>query len=284
MNRTAISTLAILAAASGALAQVGTGVTLSTGSLVFKQADWPTVANATAASLAISSSDRFRINDLGPNGSNQMGANMWFFRTAGGLKPASNFNNAVLANSSSTSATWTFATIGNAVGLSASLTASISQSGPKVGQLSQVMTLSNSTADPITIQLFNFMKFHAFVPAGNQVSGSATAISASLTSGTVGYTVTSTLSSATSTRWQIDGSSNSSGVLNSLITANNYNLNNTAGGNVNALNPMGALQWQNLVIPAGGSISAATTYSVIPAPSALALLGLGTLAANRRRR
>jgi uncharacterized protein (TIGR03382 family) len=146
------------------------------------------------------------------------------------------------------------------------------------------MTLSNSTSTDITIQLFNFMKFHAFVPAGNAVTGSPTALSASITSGTVGYTVTSTLSSATSTRWQIDGSSTSSGVLNSLITVNNYNLNNAAGGNVNALNPMGALQWQNLVIPASGSISAATTYSVIPAPGALALLGLGSLATTRRRR
>lgn len=277
----AVTMVASMAMAAGALAQVGTGVTLTAGTLTFKQADWPTTNNVAATGFNITSSDRFRISDLGASGSNHMGANMWFYRIGSGLIKANNFNNATLITSTANSASWSFALPSS---ISAVLSQSVSQAVAQTGQLDQTMVLTNNGALDATIQIFNFAKYHAFVPASNAVAGNAGLLQGKFTPSALGYEVTTALTSATSTRFQIDPSSTGSGVLNSLVSTNLYNLNNSISGNASSQNPMGALQWQNLFIPAGGSVTIASTFSVTPAPGAIALLGLGGLVAGRRRR
>jgi|GEM_PF-4793720 len=284
MKTTMIAALAGTMFASAALAQSGSGVTLTAGTVTFKQADWQTTPTATAAAILPSPTPQnFTISDLGPSGSNQMGGNMWFYRTSS-FGRARNFNNATNKTTTANTASWDF----NIDGLiSAKLSMAVTQPAAGQGKLVQTMTLTNVSGADITFQLYNFAKFHAFVPAANAVSGSATRIQGTNTPSSVGSLVTASLESTgpiASNRFQMDPTSTSTGVLNSIINTNNYNLNNAISGNVNSQNPMGALQWQNLFIANGDTITVQTTFLVVPAPTSLALLGLGGLVAGRRRR
>ncbi len=284
MKTTMIAAVAGMCFATAALAQSGSGVTLTAGSVTFKQADWQTTPSATAATfLPASVPQNFRIEDLGPSGSNAMGGNMWFYRTSS-FGRARNFNNATNKTSTANSASWNFDLDGS---ISAKLSMAVTQPAAGQGKLVQTLELTNVSGADITFQLYNWAKFHAFIPAANAVSGSATSIQGTNTPSSVGSLVTASLSSTgqvASTRFQMDPSSNSTGVLNSIINSNNYNLNNAISGNNSSQNPMGALQWQNLFIANGATITVETTFLVVPAPSAMALLGLGGLVATRRRR
>jgi hypothetical protein len=284
MKTTMIAAVAGLCFATAAFAQSGSGVTLTAGSVTFAQADWQTTAAATAATfLPTVAPQLFKISDLGPNGSNAMGGNMWFYRTSSFGK-ARNFNNATNKTSTANSASWNFDLDGS---ISAKLSMAVTQPAAGQGKLVQTLVLTNVSGADLTFQLYNWAKFHAFVPAANAVSGNATKIQGTNTPSSVGSLVTASLSSTgavASNRFQMDPSSNSNGVLNSIINTNNYNLNNTASGNNSSQNPMGALQWQNLFIANGATITVETTFLVVPAPSAMALLGLGGLVATRRRR
>jgi hypothetical protein len=86
-------------------------------------------------------------------------------------------------------------------------------------------------------------------------------------------------------RWQVgplSGAGSPRDDLTDLAVNDLTNTNNTPVGD-NA----GALQWQGLTIPSGGSVGGRITLGynyVVPAPGAAALLGLGALAMGRRRR
>ncbi|MDX2118950.1 MAG: PEP-CTERM sorting domain-containing protein [Planctomycetota bacterium] len=284
MKTTMIAALAGTMFATAAFAQSGSGVTLTAGTVTFTQADWQTTPTATAATfLPTSVPQNFKISDLGPNGSNAMGGNMWFYRISS-FGRARNFNNATNKTVTANTASWDFSLDGS---INAKLSMAVTQPAAGQGKLVQTLSLTNVSGADITFQLFNWAKFHAFIPAANAVSGSATKIQGTQTPSSVGSLVTASLSSTgavASNRWQMDPSSNSNGVLNSIINTNNYALNNAASGNVNSQNPMGALQWQNLFIANGDTVTVETTFLVVPAPSSLALLGLGGLVAGRRRR
>jgi hypothetical protein len=212
-----------------------------------------------------------------------MGGNMWFYRISS-FGRARNFNNATNKTVTANTASWDFSLDGS---INAKLSMAVTQPAAGQGKLVQTLSLTNVSGADITFQLFNWAKFHAFIPAANAVSGSTTKIQGSQTPSSVGSLVTASLSSTgavASNRWQMDPSSNSNGVLNSIINTNNYALNNAASGNAASQNPMGALQWQNLFIADGQTVTVETTFLVIPSPSSLALLGLGGLVAGRRRR
>jgi hypothetical protein len=86
--------------------------------------------------------------------------------------------------------------------------------------------------------------------------------------------------------WNIgpfSGTSSPRTLLSNTAVNDLTNIDSAAGPADNAA----AFQWQNLQIEAGGTIGGRVTLGynyVIPAPGAAALLGLGALAAGRRRR
>lgn len=151
--------------------------------------------------------------------------------------------------------------------------------GAVAGQatLTQTMTITNTSANALDLALFNYGDFDV-----NNSSG--TDVATSLASDIMQITDVSTVQwqGAGASAYQVTAYSTLSGLLTDAAI---NNLNNT-GLPFPSGDFTGAWQW-NQSIAVGGSYSVTSTIAVntaVPAPGALALLGLAGVAGGRRRR
>jgi uncharacterized protein (TIGR03382 family) len=255
-----------MAVASNALAQVGSGGTINQGSSTFTIADYPTVGTGNG------NTSNFRVND--PAGVDHAFQTNWWFRTAGASRET-------LLNSA-TSSSYT-GNVGQAsfllaANVPATLVTFVEQTGVGRGRLTQTLVVTNNTSEAITLDLFNYTDLDVNNAAGgNNVSIlNPTLMQVSRGDWTVQY------SGIGATAYQNTAFSTLRGLL---TNASVNNLDNTPGvGSVIAPQDFtGAFQW-SITIDPGFSRSVTSSISVIPTPGAAALLGLGALAAGRRRR
>lgn len=307
-----LTLLALLAGAGPALAQSGSGVSITDNNITWTQANWQTSATATPGTTAWAPTVQpgaLRVNDL-PQGINSFSTfahqNDWFYRfttPSGGTELRErNFNNLGTPVVTGNTATWTFS-LPNSSSLGGSLNATLTQTvrglgvGTGQGRVDQTVTLSNPGSTDQTLALYNWAKFFAGLTASSTNNALVTSsgagqrsisfVNSSSWADPVWATLSASGLSTTATNWQVDTFSTSSGVLaglsNTGITALNGQINSVATTTGFVNNPQAALRF-DLLVPAGGSTSVTTSLIVVPSPAPAALLGLGGLAAVRRRR
>lgn len=299
----ALSVAASLAISAGALAQAGSGVSITNNNVTWTQPDWPTTNTAAASTwMPASQPNAFTVNDL-PLGVNSFtnfaNQNGWWYRfsTAGGAELRErNFANLGPATIVGNQATWTFSLASTNASLpdvvNAVLTQTVTGSGNQQGSMSQSLTLTNNGATNVSIRLFNWMKYHAgfTLSSSNAVVGALGSVkSTNNNSWAFPVSVTMATDGSGTGSWRADTASTSSGILSLLSDSsilgsplnNQINALGVTSGNVSNLS--NAFVW-DVTIPAGSSVTIGDSLTVVPAPASLALVGLGGLIAGRRRR
>lgn len=248
-----------------AFAQPGTGGTISHLNTSFTQGDSPTVGTGAGPNAALT---------VGGSGNpDHLGASWWWTRTSQNASRE-------LANNNATGPSWSgrvgqlsFADVPS--GTSITRTYLVTGLGDGRGVLEEGATVTNTTATILTVDLFHFLD----PTLGGNVGGISAAINGAnssirMTSGDwVGF-------------YEGAGQPFQAGAAGNVLTlltngvANDFN--NTGlpfgPGDFEA-----GFQWRFILGP-GESASASMTYTIAPAPGAVALLGLaGAIVARRRR-
>jgi hypothetical protein len=258
-----------LALAGTALGQTGTGFTISDGDVFFTQVNSPTSGTGTVSGAA------FRVN--GATGLDHVFETWWWFRVEGDTREFA-LNNAAgtVAAGNTATTTWNMAGAagGSPYAFSAVLTYTVTDTGENLGQVAQSMVITNTGSDAITLNLFQYTDF--------DVNGTASTDSA--TGGLDGITIsdgpfTILYQGVGASAYQVTTFATLRGLLTNTTVDN---LNNT-GLPFGPGDFTGGFQW-TLTLGAGESTTVMASMAVIPTPASLALLGLGGLAAARRRR
>jgi MYXO-CTERM domain-containing protein len=317
------TTVSLLAAAGGALivsasalAQAGSGASITNNNITWTQADWQTT-NTAGASAYSAVNNNLRVNDLpismAQSFTNFVSQNEFFYRFTGTgsgnfeLRER-NFANLGTPTITGNVSTWTFSLANSATNfagqtLAATLTQTVTGQGNGRGRVDQTLTLTNNSAQPAGIAIFNWARFQA----GLTISSANTVSNSSSGPGQFSFTTTNLTSSAfidpetgnnvpvsvtfsasglssLNNGYQFESFSTSTGLLPGLTNSTLTSLTNAAPSSGNLNSPTGAFRW-DLSIPAGGgSASISSSFSIIPAPGAAGLLGLAGLLGMRRRR
>lgn len=152
--------------------------------------------------------------------------------------------------------------------------------GSRVSDMSQQIVITNSSS---TVRTFSFFQYCDFDLNGNIVddaAGVANANAVYQADYLNGTTVSETVFTPTFSRVEVGIYANT---LNSLDDAGVTTLNNNAGPFTGSADYTWALQW-DIVLQPGQSFQISKDLQIVPTPGAFALLGLGGLAASRRRR
>lgn len=265
MNAFGIAIVAGTLVAGSALGQVGSGGTISNGDTVFTIADYATsgTGNGQTANFSVT----------GAAGTDHMFQTNWWYRLPGQTRES------VLNSATSFSYVGNIAqvrfTLGN--GVIATLTSQVQQTGAGSGRLTQTLDVTNNTLDPITISLFNY----ADLDVNNTGTNDVTILSNSLMRAASGG-ITAQYSGIGAGAYQEDAFSGLRTLLADTAITNLTSLP-VVGTSVQH-DFTGGYQW-NVTIDPGFSRSVVSTVSItVPTPGAAALMGLGGLAAFRRRR
>ncbi len=263
----AYAVLAGTAITSAAFGQFGTGFTISDGNTSFTGGDTPTSATAGNSTAA-----DFRVN--GVAGADHLFGDWWYYRMEGANTREFRFAN---QTGSTTVVGNTAMRVFNFPEFNATLTYQVNATGAASGRLTKTLVI-----DPLMsgfLNVYNYADFFLSGQDANDTADIANAASMSLRD-----TVTNTVMSFDA----IPGASNFQvGSYNDVVTlmgdsaADNLSNANTtvpAGSDIG-----GAFQWR-LEVVQGQQITIQSRFEIIPAPGAFALLGLGGLAAARRRR
>ena len=166
-TRKTIAALLVSCGATLALAQAGTGFTLTDGGAVFRQSDSPT----SGTGGGVSSTD-FRLSG-GATGTDQLFQNWWWYRVACESRQTAFYNatgtQIPAANRAVTS--WVFPQF------TADLEYHLQATSPTNASMVEVLTVRNTTAAPLTLNLFNYTDFDL---NGSFFGDSATLISPDL--------------------------------------------------------------------------------------------------------
>jgi hypothetical protein len=168
-------------------------------------------------------------------------------------------------------------------GLTGEITYTLTDTGPTSARIDQTWVITNPGNTPVNLSMFNFMDTFLGNADANDVINLTTPFERML--------VTDSVITGISLDWWGVGAVRASAGGFSVVRAP---LTNTLVDSLpNTTFPSGpadlagAFQW-DVVVPAGGSVSITSSKalndSAIPAPGALALLGLGGLMVSRRRR
>jgi hypothetical protein len=253
----------VLAAGSAAVAQPGTGGSISHQNATFTQGDSPVVGTGSGPTGSFT---------LGGAGNpDHLGQSWWWTRTT--LNSTRE-----LADSNATSPSWS-GRVGELsfapTGFSIVRTYLVTGLGNGRGVLEEGTTVTNNTAGTITVDLFHFLD--------PTLGGNASGISAELNGLSSSVKMTSGNFVAFYEGAGQPFQAGASGTVLSLLTnavANDFN--NTglpfAGGDFEA-----GFQWRFVLGP-GQAATASMTYTVVPVPASLAIMGLAGMVAGRRRR
>jgi hypothetical protein len=168
-------------------------------------------------------------------------------------------------------------------GLTGEITYTLTDTGPTSARIDQTWVITNPGNTPVNLSMFNFMDTFLGNADANDVINLTTPFERML--------VTDSVITGISLDWWGVGAVRASAGGFSVVRAPLTNflvdsLPNTTFPSGPA-DLAGAFQW-DVVVPAGGSVSITSSKalndSAIPAPGALALLGLGGLMVSRRRR
>lgn len=281
---------ALAGSATVAMAQTNYGGLLTDGDARFRfgtttagSAGLPTVATSTS-----NVSTDFFINSGGTSvgGADLTFSSIWGYGTMGRTREFQ-FANATSRSVSGNTGTWGWTNFVS--GLNASLTSTIWDNalGANTAQVRNVMTFTNTTGADIELDLF--------WAVDNDVNGLSNTVDAlALIDGHRVLVQRNNLYSATMIGFEADGSSNGAfTTVNGEITdaaLDNFIPDRNPGGQAVSGDYAIAMQWR-IVIPAGGSMSVRGdligqfgSATFVPTPGSAALLGMGMLAAGRRRR
>ena len=271
MNTRGIAVLSVaalsLVAVQSAFAQAGTGFTISQGDVFFTQANSPTLGTATSVS-----GGNFRVN--GAAGTDHLFENWWWFRVDGVDTREFAFNNATGTSAAGNSATtnWTFANF------SASLNYLVTDTGVNTGQVLQTMTVTNTTAQSIVLNLFNYTDYDVNATAG---------LDSAVSLGAGQIKVTDSANPAWDLRFNASAPNafqvTSFATLRGLLTNTAINNLDSTGLPFGPGDFTGGYQWTLQMAP-GQQMTVTETLAAVPEPGTMAVLGLGALALLRRRR
>lgn len=248
--------------ASTALAQSGSGGSIAQGFSNFSLTDIGTGAtDSPFASFSVG----------GAGNPNHMYQNWWWFRVQGDSNETA-FNNASNWSYSGNTARLEFST----ASFDAVIQYTVTSIRNGLGVLTTTATVFNTSADPLTLNLFNYADLDMNGTAGNDSADlNGVNIIRVTDGGNTGWRANYEGTDA----YQVASFAGIRGILND---PNADDLNNT-GLPYGPGDWTGAFQWSFSI----GSLSAATasaTITIIPTPGALALAGIGGLLAARRRR
>jgi hypothetical protein len=257
-----IALLTTAALASAAMAQSGTGGTVSNGFSSFTIADSPTSGTANAPSAD------FRVGGTG--NPDHLASSWWWFRLPG--------DNRETAFSNATFSSW----VGNTgrmdfvyPSFTATMVFKVLGVTNGVGVLTETVTVRNTTNSSLTINLFNYNNIDLVGTAGDDVT-------------TLPASNIVRFSDSNVPGWRADyegtdayafGPANS---IQSLLTDAAVNTF-TATGAVGSGDREGAFQWTITLAP-GDAATASATITIVPTPgvSALAAMSAGLLIRRRR--
>lgn len=274
--------------ASSAMAQ--SGGWLRSGDVAFRIGASPTFAMPTTGTVTAAPAIDFSVNSVA-SGTQTLGGvdhgfnSWWWFRQPGDTREFAFNSSGGGATSTGFSAT-NAATAGQVGTMTqfypnfrADLEYFVQDTGFEAGFLRMTMTITNLTNSQLSINTFNTMD----IDLGGTAGGDSATLSAPnlirITDGTTPWI--GEYSGVNANGWAVapfGGSSVTSLMTNTAVN----NFTNTGlpfgPGDITA-----GFQWEFSIDP-GQSVSVVATFSVVPAPGTLALLGFGGLLAARRRR
>ncbi|CAG0981273.1 hypothetical protein PHYC_01779 [Phycisphaerales bacterium] len=283
-NATTAAAAAGLALSATAMAQ-NTGAVLNDGNARY-QLGSSTLGTGTLNTSATTTGGgptidfRHTGQGTGTWGHDHIFSDWWWYRTSGDARE--------FAIASATSRT-TFGTNGIEYGynlsggLTGRLTITVTDMGSNAARVDRSWVISNPGTADMSLSMFHFIDLFLNNQDANDV--------ANLTNPNDRMLVTDSANAAVSLDWWGVGAAAASAggfstVRGQFTDADIDNLNNTTFP-AGPADIGGAFQW-NLVVPAGGSVSLMSSTGLntpaIPAPGALALVGLGGLIGGRRRR
>lgn len=257
-----IAILTTAALASAAMAQSGTGGTVTNGFSSFTITDSPTSGTSTGPSANFS---------VGGTGNpDHLTSSWWWFRMPGDSRETA-FANA-------TSASW----VGNTgrmdfvyPSFTATMVFKVLGVSNGFGVLTETVTIRNTTNASLTLDLFNYNDIDLVGTGGNDVTSLPAANIVRFTDSAVpgwraDYEGTNAFAFGPATN------------IRDLLTDASVN-NFGASGAVGSGNREGAFQWTITLAP-GDAATASATITIVPAPgvSALAAMGAGLMVRRRR--
>lgn len=272
MNKIGIALLAGMAIASSAAAQ-NTGAILTDGTATYRIGGAGMVINTAPTTTSSPTMDLLLVG----GGPDSVFNDWWWFR---GVNDTREF---AIANATSRTLVGGNGVVYgyNVAGLDGELSYTMTQPVANSARVDQRWVLRNNTSAPIKVDMFHYIDF--------DLNG-ATSNTASLTTPNNRMLVEHVASGTTADWWGVGAHSyqvTSFATLRGLLTNTVVNNLNNTGLPFGPGDYTGAYQWTLQVAP-GAAVSIISSYGVntaaIPAPGALALLGLGGLVAARRRR
>jgi len=260
-----LASTGVILFASTAAAQVGTGFTISDGDVFFSQPNSPTSGTVTSVS-----GGNFRLN--GAAGTDHLFENWWWYRVNGVDTREFAFNSASGTVVAGNTATTTWPALGGGL-FRAALTYTAQDLGVNAGYVTETLVLTSTASTPLSLNLFNYTDYDV-----NATSGTDNAIGGIPVISVTDGPWTINFEGLGATNYQVTGFS----TLRSLLTNTAVNDLNNTGLPFGPGDFTGAFQWVVTLQP-GDSITLVERLG-IPAPGALALVGLGGLVAARRRR
>lgn len=258
-----IGAVAGLAFGSAAFAQVGSGGSISNNASSFTIGDIDTTSGGNGP-LA-----DFRVGGAG--NPDHLFQQYWWYRVQGDSQETE-FVNATSWAYNGNTATLTFST----PQFEAVMQFIVLGVRNGLGVLTSTLTVFNTSADPLTLNLFNYADLDMNGTAGND--------SADLNGVNI---IRVTDGGGTGWRGNYEGTDAyqvaSFAALRGVLTDPNADDLNNTGLPFGPGDWTGAFQWQ-FNISAGSAATASATITILPTPGAIALMGLGGLVATRRRR
>lgn len=256
--------VAVAGMASAVFGQVGSGGTISDGDTSF------TLSSYTGDGTGDGPSADFSVDTSGSDTDHMFQA-WWWFRLSGDTRETT--------FSGATSWSW----VGNVGRLTynypsfrAVIQYVVTGVEPGLGFVTQTCTIFNTTNQPITVDLFNYQDLDMGQTSGDD---SATQSGANVISITDGGNTGWRAEYEGTNAFQVASYDNLRAILTDM---NADNLNGT-GLPFGPGDWTGGYQWSFTLMPLTAA-TASATVTIIPTPGALALLGLGGVAALRRRR
>jgi hypothetical protein len=263
--RTPVAIAAVALIGVPALAQPGTGGTITHLNTSFTQGDSPTVGTGSGPNVALT---------VGGTGNpDHLGQSWWWTRTSLNSSRELANNNAVGPSWSGRVGQLSFNDAPS--GISITRTYLVTGLGDGRGVLEEGATVTNTTGGTITVDIFHFLD--------PTLGGNTGGISAELNGIASSVKMTSGSWSAFYEGAGEPFQGGAAGTVLSLLTNAVPNDFNNSGLPFGPGDFEAGFQWRFILGP-GQAASASMTYTIVPAPASLAMLGLAGAFAGRRRR